>query len=451
MRKSLLTFIVCLSIFLQSKAQLVSGPMLGPVELRTAKLWIEVVPGTQVDLWYWKKGENLTAGKVSKSTNAGQWFAPVQFHLTDLSINTEYEYAFIFNANKKSKPTQSQGSFITKDLWQWRKPAPDFSFLTGSCTYFNEAIYDRPGKPYGGDSSIFLTMSKEKAAFMLWLGDNWYTREVDYADEWGLWKRASRDRASLVLQPFLKSTSHLAIWDDHDYGPNDMGKQFVLKETSREVFKNYWLNTSYGMEGRGIYTVWSYGDVDVFMMDDRWWRSADNIADSLNGQPNKEKRMWGQEQLDWLKQSLLSSRATFKIIANGSQILNPVSPYDKLADFPFEYNELMDFLKMQKVNGVLFLTGDRHHSEIIKLDREGSYPLYDITVSPLTSGTHVFGGPEKNNPYRVLGIDQKQNFGKVSVSGERGKRKMRIDFIGINGEVIGAWDIDENALKTKQQ
>jgi alkaline phosphatase D len=274
---------------------------------------------------------------------------------------------------------------------------------------------------------------------------------VDYSDEWGLWKRASRDRASLVLQPFLKSTSHLAIWDDHDYGPNDMGKQFVLKETSREVFKNYWLNTSYGMEGRGVYTVWSYGDVDVFMMDDRWWRSADNIADSLNGQPNKEKRMWGQEQLDWLKQSLLSSRATFKIIANGSQILNPVSPYDKLADFPYEYNELMDFLKAQKVNGVLFLTGDRHHSEIIKLDREGSYPLYDITVSPLTSGTHVFGGPEKNNPYRVLGIDQKQNFGKVSVFGERGKRKMRIDFIGINGEVIGAWDIDENALKTKQQ
>ena len=48
--------------------------------------------------------------------------------------------------------------------------APEFSFLAGACSYFNEPIYDRPGKPYGSDSSIFETMAKEKAAFMLWLG-----------------------------------------------------------------------------------------------------------------------------------------------------------------------------------------------------------------------------------------------------------------------------------------
>lgn len=99
--------------------------------------------------------------------------------------------------------------------------------------------------------------------------------------------------------------------------------------------------------------------------------------------------------MEWLKNSLLYSSATFKIITVGSQVLNPVSPYDKWRDFPAEYQELMDFLKEYKVNGVLFLTGDRHHSEIIKVDRPGTYPLYDITVSPLTSGTHSFGGPEK--------------------------------------------------------
>lgn len=33
--------------------------------------------------------------------------------------------------------------------------------------------------------------------------------------------------------------------------------------------------------------------------------------------------------------------------------------------------------------------------------------LYDVTASPLTSGTHSFaGGPEKNNPYRIFGLDQ---------------------------------------------
>ena len=153
----------------------------------------------------------------------------------------------------------------------------------------------------------------------------------------------------------------------------------------------------------------SWGDVDIFLLDERWWRSADQMQDSVNGKPNPAKKMIGDQQMAWLKNALLSSAATFKIIAVGSQVLNPVSPYDKWRDFPAEYQEMMDFLSGNKINGVLFLTGDRHHSEIIKTERPGSYPLYDITVSPLTSASHVFGGAEKNNPYRVFGLDQKQN------------------------------------------
>jgi alkaline phosphatase D len=108
----------------------------------------------------------------------------------------------------------------------------------------------------------------------------------------------------------------------------------------------------------------------------------------------------------------------------------------------------MDFIKEYKINGVLFLTGDRHHSEIIKVERPGTYPLYDITVSPLTSGTHTFGAAEKNNPYRVFGLDEKQNYGKFSFSGTRGNRKLTVEFIGVRGEKLGEWSISEKELKT---
>ena len=158
--------------------------------------------------------------------------------------------------------------------------------------------------------------------------------------------------------------------------------------------------------------------------------------------------MLGKEQMLWLKNSLLYSRAAFKVIALGSQVLNPVSPFDKFLNCPVEYTELMNFLAAYKINGVVFLSGDRHHSEIIKVNREGTYPLYDITASPLTSGTHSFGGPEKNNPYRVLGIDEKQNYTKFSFSGERNKRKMLVEFFGIKGAKLGEWSINENELKT---
>ena len=94
----------------------------------------------------------------------------------------------------------------------------------------------------------------------------------------------------------------------------------------------------------------------------------------MNGKPNPEKRMLGKEQMEWLKNSLLHSFATFKIVAVGSQVLNPVSPFDKWWDFPAEYDELMNFIKEYKISGVVFLTGDRHHSEIIKVDRPGHYP-----------------------------------------------------------------------------
>lgn len=442
MRRTCLLLLLLLA--LAAQAQVVSGPMLGQVELRDAKIWLEVKPAVKsVKLVYNKKG-SAAATTVAYAGQLGKNFNPLQFQVGGLEPATTYQYNFIIDGKRSGG-----GEFTTKPLWQWRqKVPPDFSFLTGSCAYFNEPVYDRPGTPYGKDSSIFKTMAKEKAAFMLWTGDNWYTREVDYYSEWGLWYRPHRDRSLPVLQDFLKAMPHYASWDDHDYGPNNSGSGYVLKNESRNVFMNYWCNPSYGENGEGIYTMISHSDVDIFLCDDRWWRSADPVKDSINGKPNPEKVMLGRKQMQWLKNSLLYSGATFKIIVIGSQVLNPVSPYDKLRDFSLEYNELMGFLQEYNINGVLFLSGDRHHSEIIKVDRPGTYPLYDITVSPLTSGTHKFTAPEDRNPYRIIGIDEKQNYGRLSVSGGEGQRKLTVEFLGVKGEKLGEWSITENGLKT---
>lgn len=445
--KQFFSFLILVAVSANLSAQqprIISGPMLGPVELRDAKIWVEVSQEVKsAAIQYNKKGDPKTK-TIAYKGELGNEFNPIYFTVGGLDFNTTYQYKVWING----KATTGTGEFTTKDLWQWRKQVPDFSFLTGSCSYFNEPVYDRPGKPYGGDSSIFVPMAKEKAAFMLWLGDAWYTREVDYYSEWGLWYRASHDRATSFIQNFLKAMPQFAIWDDHDYGPNDIGKNYILKETSRKVFNSYFCNPSSGENGQGTYTMTSWGDADIFMTDDRWWRSADRMKDSVDGKPNPEKTMLGRQQMDWLKNSLLYSSATFKIIAVGSQVLNPASPFDKLSRCPAEYDELMNFLKEYNINGVIFLTGDRHHSEIIKVDRPGTYSLYDVTVSPLTSGTHSFGGPEKNNPHRVLGIDEKQNYARFSFSGKRNERRLTVEFLGVKGEKIGEWSIMEKDLKT---
>ena len=432
----------------QQTKPLISGPWAGNVELRTAMIWLEVSPSVKrISVSFYPISDSKNIQTVFFKGECGNAFNPVKIELNGLEFGTTYQYDINLDGKKIALPYSTQ--FTTKDLWQYRKPAPDFSFLTGSCAYFNEPKYDRPGKPYGVDSSIFETMAKTPADFHVWLGDNWYTREVDYNSVWGLNYRASHDRSFQVLQEFMAKMPQYAIWDDHDYGPNDAGKSYIFKNESRTIFKNYWLNPSYGEEDKGIYTKVSYADVDLFLTDDRFFRSEDETPDSINGQVNNNKDFFGKQQMEWLKNALLFSNATFKIIVTGSQVLNTFNKYECMQHYPYEYNMLINFLSEQKIKGVLFLTGDRHHSEVIKMKRTDLYPLYDITVSPYTSGiSKVAKSPEENNPQREPNtLIEAQNFAKFSFSGKKGERILKVAFIGTKGDKLGEWSIDEKSIK----
>ena len=452
MKHATIIFIFCLFLLKFCTAQITglkSGPWAGNVELRNATIWAEVTAAVKtVAVKYFPQRDPGLSKTVQYKGGLGNEFNPVKIELNGLEINTGYAYQLLIDG--KPVHTSFLTSFTTKELWQHRKPAPDFSFLAGSCSYFNEPAYDRPGKPYGADSAIFVTMAKTPAAFHIWMGDNWYTREVDYATVWGLNYRASRDRGQKVLQQFMAAMPQYSIWDDHDYGPNDGGKSFIFKEESRELFKKYSLNPSYGQEGKGIYTKISYSDVDFFLTDDRYFRSEDEMPDSINGTPSLAKTFFGAMQMDWLKNALLFSTATFKIVVVGSQVVNPLNSYECMRHFTSEYSELMEFLSSQKINGVVFFSGDRHHSEVIKLPREGLYPLCDVTISPYSSGISKVRGAELNNPYRVTNsLVEAQNFGKITFSGKKNERIMKVEFIGITGAKLGEWSIGEGELKNR--
>lgn len=445
--KFLLALALLIAISTDAQCQkLISGPWAGNVELRSATIWLEVSPQVKsIAVKYYPEGKVSMSKTISSKTEPGKDFNPIKIDINALEPNTKYHYEIWID--KKMVSTDFPTTFTTKELWQYRKPAPDFNFLTGSCAYFNEPAYDRPGKPYGGDSSIFETMANTSAAFHLWLGDNWYTREVDYSTAWGLHYRASRDRSLKVLQKFMAVMPQYAIWDDHDFGPNDAGKSYILKDESRKVFQSYSLNPTYGENNQGIYTQFSYSDADFFLTDDRYFRSEPELADSLDGKPNPQKTFFGEAQLNWLENALLASNAKFKIIAVGSQVLNQYNKYECLKEYPTEYNRLLNFLDQYKISGVVFLSGDRHHSEIIGMQRK-SYPLYDITVSPYTSGVSKVSGEERNNPDRIAGtLIEAQNFASISIKTENKQRILKVDFIGLHGEILGSWSVSEQSLQ----
>ncbi|MBK9271448.1 MAG: alkaline phosphatase family protein [Saprospiraceae bacterium] len=430
------------------RAQIISGPMLGYVEHRTAKIWLETKPGSDVQLWFWPSDQTKQRNRAYRTTHSRLGFETLTFDLVGLEPGLKYEYE-ILDQKKKPIPGGS-GIFNTQILWKWRVPAPDFSFLAGSCYYANETAYDRPGKPYGAESNIFQSMANEDSYFLLWLGDNYYTREADYYSEWGLWDRASHSRANPKLQPLLKKMGHVGIWDDHDFGPNNSGISFSFREHSRQVFKNYFPNPTAGYKDEGIYTQLSYYDLDFFLLDNRYWRSSDSMQDSIDGKPNPDKKMLGKQQMEWLKNGLLNSYQPFKLIVNGSQSLNQNSNNDCWMHFPAEINELLEFIKFNDIRGVIFLSGDKHNSEVIKLDRENNYPLYELTLSALTSGPHKLNDLERANPQRVQQIlFEENNYGRISISGPAKNRMLKLEIKDVSGKTQKEWSVSETELSHK--
>ncbi len=437
--KKVLSVVLFLLMHFSGFAQVVSGPMLGDVGLRTAKIWIETLPESEVTLKVKKADVEMGFNKIQKRKFNFQYTV---FELYGLKPGTEYTYEIIIQ--NPGNPIETKvGKINTQELWQFRKPAPDVTILTGSCAFINEKRFDRPGNKYGTGPEIFETMASEDADAFLWLGDNWYYREVDYFSEYGLYYRPHHDRAIPQLQNLLSKFPHYAQWDDHDYGPNNSNSSYIYKDLAREVFKTYWLNPTYGQNDEAIYTMFSISDVDFFILDTRWYRAADHMHDD-------DKPFLGRKQMTWLQNALMASNATFKIICTGSQVLNENSRFEKYQNFRAEYEEFMNFIQRESISGILFLSGDRHHSSVVRRILPDFYTLYDITVSPFTSGTYPFSGKEKNPADRILGIDMKHNYGKISVTGKRKHRTLNIDFISTEGNLIDAWKIHEDSLKVQK-
>ena len=223
----------------------------------------------------------------------------------------------------------------------------------GSCAYFNLDEQDH----YGGGYEIFEQIRQQSPDLMLWLGDNLYLGPEDWSSAEGIYRRYSAQRAHPSLQPLLASVHHYAIWDDHDYGPNDANRSYPLKGVSLDAFQRFWANPNYGLPDLpGIFGTFSWSDVDFFLLDDRTYRAPGNAPDSV------DKPLLGRGQVQWLLDALAASRATFKVVAVGSQVLNPFDRFEGYAQHAKERDSLLKGIKDYGIEGVIFLSGDRHFS-----------------------------------------------------------------------------------------
>lgn len=437
MKQSILFSLMFISTYAQDLIN--SGPMVGYSTMQEVLLWVQTEERANVHFEYYEIDNpkvKFSTDKIETEKKNGY----VAKLIADQVIpGKKYKYEVYINNYKIERNYAME--FQTQELWKWRTDPPDVKFIIGSCSYINEPKFDRPGKPYGSNFEIFKSINKKNPDFMLWLGDNTYLREPDWNSRTGFIKRYSHTRAFPELQPLLASTHHYATWDDHDYGPNNSDGSFWLKETASEIFKLFWGNPNYDVTGKGGITgFFQWSDLDFFLLDNRYHRTANN---NLTG----NRQMLGKDQIDWLINALSFSQASFKFVAVGGQVISNGAVYENYATYPDERKYLLDKIREAKIEGVIFLDGDRHHTILSKMqETKNVYPLYDLTCSSLTAGVN-----NDNEPYNSFKLEETfvnvNNFGMLNVTGPTNDRELTIQIFDKDGKELWIKSIKANDLK----
>lgn len=352
---------------------------------------------------------------------------PRIYRAEGLTPNTRYVlHGWIYAQDYHHEVLDSLSTFSTPVDFMHRSFAPDFTFVAGSCSYVNDPQADRPGSPYGGDYQIYDHMSNESADFNFWLGDNVYTRPSDFSSAYGIYHRYTQSRANDQLRNLLESRPNLAIWDDHDAGPNNCVGTYEHIESTRQAFMNYWPRGDYQEEKYGdLRWIHTYSDVVFIGLDNRSHRTSEH-----SGNP----QILGKEQIDWLvSQVRFHRRASFVIIAIGGQVLHSEAIYENYAQYPEERQYLLNELSKIGTNNIVFLTGDRHHSEVSQLEHNG-IRFTEYTISPLSSGPSTVVQDETNEN-RVGDYIAERNYARLSVVGDA-SRTLYVTYFNSNGEKI---------------
>jgi alkaline phosphatase D len=270
------------------------------------------------------------------------------------------------------------------------------------------------------------------------------------------------NRNDTYFKEFLSNVSMYSQWDDHEI-INDFGSKWPywnLFSIDREGYPNivnegrnaflYYSpldssdNNNYTQNDREkhIYRSFNWGkDLDLFIIDARSYRSQNHISDT----PDSNKTMLGEEQLQWLKQELSNSNATWKVISSdvpisiptgsNASILgrdgwangNETNNYSYYTGFERELTDVLRFIDNQQIKNIVFITTDVHFPAFIKynfdLNNDGNMTeIHEFVSGPLSAFRLGVPFPELDetfNPSLLYGEGNVFNFGYIRIEDGR--------------------------------
>ncbi len=391
---------------------LIHGPMLGDVTDHSAKFWVRTYKEQPVQVIAREKGKidfNIRSKKVV--TKADREYTTV-IELTNLKPSTTYEYKVVV------------GYKIQPDVFCFTTSPPKGQPTKFQVGFGGGAGYT-PQHEYMWD-----TIRLYHLPVFLFLGDNVY---IDHPERPATQQFCYYRRQSCPsYRRFVGNTAIYAIWDDHDFTFNDgKGSPYrdkpIWKLDVWRLFQNQWVNPYYGggEKNPGCWFDFSYGDVDFFMLDCRYYR------EQPKGNPSAS--MLGKYQKQWLFNKLKKSKATFKVIASSVPWAKGTKPgsLDTWDGHPKEREEIFKFIEDNKIEGVILISADRHRSDLWKIERPKGYDFYEFESSKLTNiHTHNV------MPGAIFGYAKKCSFGLMEFDTTRDDPQVTYRIISIDNEEI---------------
>ncbi len=360
-RQSLFSLILTGACQLSLQAQ--TGPMVGTV--KTDEAWFLFRPGSA------EKNLRLSvmneAGQVvaaNESTSDAENDHVAKFHVDGLSAATAYSYRIDDISDGSAVPIvgPQDGLRFKTRLAPGAKGVLTAGFA--SCANASsEPVWQRMGML--GLDQLFL------------MGDTPY---VDTADLAIIRAKHRGFLETPFLSALVRSTPTAGIWDDHDFGLNNgNGLNFASgKANTRRGFVEYRAHDQFGDGTGGVYHKIDRGVMEVFLIDPRWF-SQTTTSPVDPTQPT----CFGSQQMQWIRDSLKASRAPFKILSFGAIWQDKKNgETDDMFTYWYERDALLDFIRDEKIPGVILLGGDIHVSRHLIHPQRTGYDLHDFIVSP---------------------------------------------------------------------
>jgi alkaline phosphatase/alkaline phosphatase D len=228
------------------------------------------------------------------------------------------------------------------------------------------APYAGADKPLGYPA--LATILKLTPDFFVGTGDNVYydTPDDPRAQTVGEMRRKWHEQ---FVQPryrdlFAKVPTYWMV-DDHDYRIDDgdnSGEFLPLPETGRRILLEQLPYAPYEAPAAKTYRTYRVSrDLQIWFPENRFYRSSNATPDG------PEKTIWGAEQKSWLKETLLASDATYKLLVSPTPMIGPddLRKKDNHCDIGGFRHERDEFFRFLKENGLdrqnfFMVCGDRH-------------------------------------------------------------------------------------------